>query len=99
MLAVGTDEPSPSEGKEVLREAESNGRLKVMSLSRCLFSIPQSIYSIKWEFCQESLEKRLKYAILTINVGVAQLVERGTHKPKVGGSFPPADTDKIYNIG
>ena len=24
----------------VLREAESNGRLKVMSLARCLFSIP-----------------------------------------------------------
>ena len=25
-------------------------------------------------------------------VGVAQLVERGTHKPKVTGSFPVADT-------
>ena len=25
---------------EELREAESNGRLKVMSLTRCLFSIP-----------------------------------------------------------
>ena len=25
-------------------------------------------------------------------VGVAQLVERGTHKPEVTGSFPVADT-------
>ena len=27
-----------------------------------------------------------------IHVGVAQLVERGTHKPEVTGSFPVADT-------
>jgi len=52
MLAVGTDEPSPSEGKEVLREAESNGRLKVMSLSRCLFSIPLLHLIAKIEFLQ-----------------------------------------------
>lgn len=28
-------------------------------------------------------------------VGVAQLVERGTHKPEVTGSFPVADTLRV----
>ena len=32
------------------------------------------------------------------NVGVAQVVEHGTHKPNVGSASLPADTRKFFEI-
>ena len=51
----------------MLREAESNGRLKVMSLTRCLFSIPlRCMLQENLNFGKLNLKKAINNAILPI---------------------------------
>jgi|JI8StandDraft_1071087.scaffolds.fasta_scaffold13641_6 hypothetical protein len=45
----------------------------------------------------DPLKNTLKNAILSWLVGVAQLVERRTHKPQVTGSIPVADTTVCFS--